>query len=87
MSKRVTNEQLMERLDSIEKNVIDEFKKADLSTTLYFAVALSVAGIAAWYALDKLVFLYITIVGFAGAVVIGFLLYRIWKREKMKIKL
>ncbi len=87
MSKRVTNEQLMERLDSIEKNVIDEFKKADLSTTLYFAVALSVAGIVAWYALDKLVFLYITIVGFAGAVVIGFLLYRIWKREKMKIKL
>ena len=72
----------MKRLDSIEKNVIDEFKKADLSTTLYFAVALSVAGIAAWYALDKLVFLYITIVGFAGAVVIGFLLYRIWKREK-----
>ena len=82
MSKRVTNEQLMERLDSIEKNVIDEFKKADLSTTLYFAVALSVAGIAAWYALDKLVFLYITIVGFGGAVVIGFLLCRIWKREK-----
>ena len=81
MSKRVTNEQLMKRLDSVEKNVIDEFKKADLSTTLYFAVALSVAGIAAWYALDKLVFLYITIVGLAGAVVIGFLLYRIWKRE------
>jgi len=80
MSKRVTNEQLMKRLDHIEKArqaehytmtklIGRKLKQAEHDATMFFCVAIALGGLVAWYTIgnfDQYIFLLIILVGFVG---------------------